>query len=75
MKPPGISLGLDHQGNPTMHVTPLSRATDLVWEMVVEAISEGQTPTQIMREVREAWEYELNENAKITLKEFDSEKV
>lgn len=56
MKPYGLTYDLQ--------VTRPTRAMDMIWDAVEQAIIEGLTPRQIKLEMAEAWEHALKEQAK-----------
>ena len=62
VKPNGLYFGLRGSAL-TMCVTNGSRAEDLIWEAVEEAISDGMDPTHFRREAAMAWQETLNNRA------------
>jgi hypothetical protein len=68
-KPLGIGIGLK-DGVPCFYVTPINRVTDQIWDAVREAINANMLPEQFKREVAEAWNWHLQEDAKAATKEL-----
>lgn len=56
MKPLGVTADL--------RVRMPSRAEDMIWEAVREAINDGMTPEQFKSEAAEAWQECLKEDGK-----------
>ena len=56
MKPYGLT--------PMFQILRPSRTEDKIWEAVQEAIVEGWSPERFKREVAQAWDEELKEQAK-----------
>jgi hypothetical protein len=52
-----------------------TRAEDAIWKAVEEAILSGMTPEKFLREVRESWAYEREEQKKIELEKLRGSKI
>ena len=56
MKPYGLTVGLQ--------VTKPTRAMDMIWDAIEQAIDEGMTVRQVKIEMQQAWESAFNQKAK-----------
>ena len=67
-KPTGLRLGLTGEGGVlSLSVSRPSIVEDSVWDAVQRAVEAGWTPTQFLREVREAWEQALDDQRRAEL--------
>ena len=69
-KPLGIGIGAS-DGALHFFVRPIDRTVDQIWDAVREAINTNMLPEQFKREVADAWEYHLKEDAKWARKELE----
>ena len=70
MKPLGIDVGVNPEGDISFRCPHPSRLEDLIWEAVEYAIDAGVTPKQFVCEVESAWESVTTDRMKADLKEF-----
>jgi hypothetical protein len=62
-KPYGLGIGLSESAV-TLSVIRPSRAEDLLWDAVREAVTAGWSPERFRSEVASAWEEALKDDAK-----------
>ena len=67
MKAPGVRIYPDG----SMRVTKSTRAEDMIWDAVQEALNEGMSPKSFRLEVISAWEEASKERLEDELRELE----